>query len=551
MSLFILFKSITKREWVIIFVAWLITITASLIPFLFSKVWLQQGYVISGVQALNYLDIHYFYSLIIQIKEGAFFVDNLYSISTFSFLQLRPSWLLVGWWASIWHLTPVVAFYSFKVIATLFLLVVIYIFLKLFFDQFVWRIIAFFNVIFTMGFGFWLIVLLQTIAPHSALLYNNWPLDIGAPEAFIFLSILASPHLVISWTLLIGIYLLWFLFIQENITQHQRFIYGLSIGILTAILFIDHPYHILPVSLIIGLHVLWLFFYKKQLFHKLIESLLIIILLAAGGIFYHLFLMNFDWLTRVKILQNNVVTPAWWVILVSYGFFILGAIWQIKKYVLEKNIDVKHIFLIIWFFVHLVLILIPSFLQRRFIQGWQLPLVILSFFYFQNLYKKIQADNRKKLIFIFILLVIFLLPSPLYSVARNIIYYRANTPHTYIYYSPEMYAAYQELLKPQYFQSVLLAHPVNANFIPGVTGRRVIAGHWSESVYFDSTAKLVELFFQTNIPAEHKKMWLKELGITHIFYSEYEKSLGNFDLNSTNFLELVYENQGVKIYKIK
>jgi hypothetical protein len=46
-------------------------------------------------------------------------------------------------------------------------------------------------------------------------------------------------------------------------------------------------------------------------------------------------------------------------------------------------------------------------------------------------------------------------------------------------------------------------------------------------------------------------LWLENLHITHIFYSEYEKSLGNFDLNSTNFLDLVYENQEVKIYKIK
>lgn len=551
MSFFFLFKSITKQEWLIIFVAWLITIMASLSPFLFSKDWLHQGYVISGVQALNYLDIHYFYSLIIQIKEGSFFVDNFYSISTFSFFQLRPSWLLVGWWANIWHLTPVVAFYSFKTVATLLLLVVIYIFLKLFFEQFVWRIVTFCSIIFTMGFGFWLIVLLQTIAPNSALLYNNWPLDIGAPEAFIFLSILASPHLVISWVLLISIYLFWFLFIQENITAQQRLIYSLGLGILAALLFIDHPYHILPVSLVIGLHVLWLYFYKKNLFYKLAGLLLIIILLASGGIFYHLFLINFDWLTRVKILQNNVVTPVWWVILMSYGFFIVGAIWQIKKYIQEKNIDSKNIFLIIWFFVHLALILVPSFLQRRFIQGWQLSLVILSLLWLQNLYIKMQADNRKKLIFIFILLVFFLLPSPLYSVARNIIYYQANTPHTYVYYSPGINAAYQELLKPEYLNAVLLAHPVNANFIPGVTGRRVVAGHWSESAYFESTTKLVKLFFQTNISTEHKKMWLKELGITHIFYSEYEKSLGDFDLDYADFLDLVYENKEVKIYKIK
>jgi hypothetical protein len=224
--------------------------------------------------------------------------------------------------------------------------------------------------------------------------------------------------------------------------------------------------------------------------------------------------------------------------------------WQIKKYIQEKNIDANNIFLIIWFFVHLVLILFPSFLQRRFIQGWQLPLVILSVLWLQNLYTRLLPIHRKKLVFIFILLVFFLLPSPLYSVARNIIYYQANTPQAYVYYSPGIHAAYQELLKPQYDQSVLLAHSINANFIPGVTGRRVIAGHWSESAYFESTIKLVELFFQTNSALERKKIWLKELGITHIFYSEYEKNLGTFDPNSVDFLELVYENKEVQIFRV-
>jgi hypothetical protein len=186
------------------------------------------------------------------------------------------------------------------------------------------------------------------------------------------------------------------------------------------------------------------------------------------------------------------------------------------------------------------------------LQGWQLPVYLLAgnwLWYKWGYYlTKKNFYLGYKFIFILLFFLFILLPGSFYNIIRDGYYYKMNKEP--FYYTADYYAGLKNLRLLTDNTSIIFSHPTSGNYIVGVTGRHVLVGHGVESAYIDAYVPLIQLFFKDNNHLEKKQLWLENLHITHIFYSEYEKNLGTFDPNSVDFLELVYKNKEVQIFRV-
>lgn len=542
---------VSFNEWRFIGIVWFILSVLSLIPFLFAIPHLSQGYVLTGIHSIAYGDMNVYLSYIQQVKDGKYLFDTLFTGAQADLLMFRPDWLLIGLLGKLFYLSPLFTFHLARILLSGLLLVIVYIFIKYLFQETIKSKFIFLLFSFTTGIGLWLILPIQLFfKDYVTTLF--WPIDFWIPEAFIFLSIINSPHFIFSWILLTLAYLLYLFIIDTSIVKNTRFIYAFYLGVVLFILFLSHPFHILTVVSVFLIH-----FFYICLKNKKFEPIIFYHLVIAGaigffGIYYHLYYLGNDWLTAVKAWQNSTPTPNFLMILAGFILLPLAVLELYKWMANRKDLDFKKVFVVILFVITPVLAYLPFPWQRRMLQGWQLPVYLLAgnwlWYKWGHYITKKKFYFSYKFIFILLFFLFILLPSSLYNIIRDGYYYQ--TKKESFYYTANYYTGLKNLRLLTDGTSIIFSHPSSGNYIVGVTGRHVLVGHGVESAYMNAYVPLIQLFFKDNKHLEKKQLWLENFHITHIFYSEYEKNLGTFDPNSVDFLELVYENKEVQIFRV-
>ena len=97
--------------------------------------------------------------------------------------------------------------------------------------------------------------------------------------------------------------------------------------------------------------------------------------------------------------------------------------------------------------------------------------------------------------------------------------------------------------------SIILSSYYTGNVIPGFVSRQVFIGHSHETANFKEKEKETQDFFK-KYDASQRLSFLKENNINYLFWGPEEKLGANFNPNDDNFLQKVYENGEVSIYKV-
>jgi len=250
--------------------------------------------------------------------------------------------------------------------------------------------------------------------------------------------------------------------------------------------------------------------------------------------------------------------PPFFVTLISYGFLLplagLGIYFLIhcKKY--KENI---YLFLIVWSIVHFSLLFLPLNFQRRLTEGLHIPLAILSLiglYYLAEKCGKRLSLSWQKLVFKnnilkVVLFILLFAMSNFYVITRDV--YLFKDQNKYFYHPIEKIQAMTWLKNNTDNQAVILSHAYHGNFIPAWSGRHVYAGHSVETPYFSERKNEVTWYFSSNDQLSDRLKFLAENKITHIFYSDLEKEMGDFEPSKAEFLGLVYENELVEIYVVR
>jgi len=540
------FLGLTIKETKFILMVSLILIIVTSSVFIF-------GYLIrgdlfyNGLHISSPIDTPVYYANIAQVKEGHGLLDNLFSNEKNAARLFNIIWLAIGFFAYLFHLTPVWAYQIARIILTPVFLFVLYKFINyclLGYTNYQKKF-CFLYSIFASGLGTFALVL-KNFVP-SLIDKFSVSMDFWVPEGSNFLILFNSPHFLASLTLIILIFYCILLCAETKLLR-----YSLMAGILALALLSFHPYYALTIFGVPLVYFLVLFIKNKKIIPSLIYNYLIFGILAMPAILYYVFIYSTNLPFQMKILQYKSPTPGFDVFFISYGLGLLCAILAIIFIIKKKKLDNIKLFLIIWFLISILLIYSPVAYQRRLVEGFQIPLTILAFIglvaiynFLKNKSQIIRTLRMYEILPIFVLLFCF----------SNAIFYLMDLKYlsfkSDITYTPQAIITALDWYKNQTSEKeTILSVPLNGNLIPGLISRRVFIGHGSETVNYEKKLNQIIWFFKDSQNDEAKKEFIKDNQIDYLFYSIREKALGQFNPQSKNYLKQVYDNNGVSIYKV-
>ncbi|MFA5128987.1 MAG: hypothetical protein WC445_03425 [Patescibacteria group bacterium] len=533
---------INSKEWKFIGLVSLLLVIVTSLPILFGFFSTPEDSLFLGFQLIDHADTPVYYSWIEQVKSGHIIFKNLFTSESEGRFIFDPFWLGVGLFAKIFSLSSFAVYQLSRIFLIPVFLAVAYIFISHFFKEEKKRKPCFLFLIFASGLGWlvWLISKIFSITPSA------WPMDLWVPEAFTFSTLYNSPHFIASLTLFIAVLFLTLLAIEKNKKN-----YSLLAGLTALFLFQFHPYNAPALAGILGVYFIFLCLKNKKIKWDVLKHYFILLTISLPAIIYHIWTLKNFWTRQQFALQNICLIPNLSVTFLSYGFLFLSACFG-TFILLKKEKNDKSFFLLAWFFAQIILIYAPVNFARRMTTGLQIVMALLAmngFFYLfdtNTIFKKLF--DRKKILLWFIFIVFSL--SNYFLIIDDLVYYSAP---------PQIYAPYLSKNKNEAMiwlknntaeESVILTSPPNGNLIPAISLRSVYVGQWGLTAAQTIKTEWLKYYF-SRFNSQTRATFLKINKIDYLFFGPEEKNAANFNPDEDKYLENVYQNNEVIIYKVK
>ncbi|MBN1991853.1 MAG: hypothetical protein JW953_04065 [Anaerolineae bacterium] len=408
---------------------------------------------------------------------------------------------------------------------------------------------------------FWLAALGSGLGWLVALLgWLDWlglPLDFYLPEAFTFHLLFALPHLALAQTLL-----LWAILLALVSWEKQRARYALLAGLA-----------LLGVGLIAAFYVLiglaavgsgWLLRqWRETMAPKTserpmyqaawseIKLMALMFTLPAPVLLYNAYVFTANPVFKTWRIENLFLSPAPVHYLLAIGLLIpLAAVggWQEWQRGASRSL-----LLLGWGVIALLLLYFPFGFQRRLMFGLQIPLSVLAAL---GLWYLLQARSKTDggtgrgsrvwrvtsvgLVALLSLSNLMILFGSFGEVSRQ---------------APPLFHAEAQINAADWLgrqaapNDVILAAYETGNYLPSRMPARVFAGHVTETIHSKAKrAKLPQFFARNN--DEFRRQLLQDYQITYLFYGPAEQALGDFSPEGMSYLQPVYNNGVVQIYRV-
>lgn len=524
-----------RKDWFFISIISGLLITITTLPYLYGWLMTPPGSSFLGNGFFNSHDNHVYYAYIEQVKAGHFLLKDVFtSESQKPFLNIF--WLLAGLIAKLLHLGPILTFHFLRIVLIPLFVLIAYKFALLVYENDIQKELktrlATLFLFFTAGFG-----------GLVCLFYKNFssPLEVWWPEAYAFLSSYFSPHFIASWALL----LLSFYFLLKGLKEdsNKKICWAGFIG------FCLIQFHTFYLALITPLSLIFLI-YTKNLIKGAIKKIILYNLFFLPAVAYYFFMIASDEVMKTRLFNNLMLTPnSPTKIILAFGLIIPLAILSFLNLLREKN-NLPKTFLNIWFISTPFLILSKLPFERRLIEGWQFPAVILAvdslFLIKAKLVslKKLSAliFNKITLFFFFIFPLIFI-----YFILFNVY---LNPGERQFYLPNEVKESLTWLKNQGTYDDIVLTSTYTGLAAAFVADKTVFIGHGFETLNSKQKLKQMTWFFQTNDEDNLKKEFLKDWKIKYLILGPYEKNLNStFEPAQKNYLKEIYNQGGVEIYQ--
>lgn len=471
----------------------------------------------------NPIDGYSYFAKMQQGVAGAWVFDIPYSYVSNNDIYIFTLYLLFGHISRIIGLSIPFIYHFFRILFSILLFFSLNELLSIFFNkEDLYYKGAFLSLLFGGGLG-WIYIL-----------SGELPVDFWVAESFIFLSSFSNPHFVLS-----------LLIMSILLTYYLRNQYGMKLTIiiffLSVILASISPFAAIMIGIILGIDIILNREFTKE---KIINLVVFIIPSGAIGFYQYLTIQN-DVVLNNWNLQNVTQTPSIINLLFSFSPFILGILiliiilWK-KKIIIEKSMYL----LLYWIVFALFMAFIPFNLQRRFLVGIYLPIVIV----FWNLLKEfISTVKKKKIKLTFFVFIGMVLPSNLLLFSGSV---NAINNYDPIFFIHENVTEAIEWLKTNAEDgSVILANEENGLIIPALARFKVVYGHPFESINADETRIFVSDFWTNKLSDNQSRNFLEEFDVDYIF-CEYTNNINNCP-SITQSLEIIYNADYVVIFQVK
>ena len=405
------------------------------------------------------------------------------------------------------------------------------------------------------------------------------------PEAITFLSLYLNPLFTVSMALLVLSMILGQLAIREH-----NLAAAAGSGLVGALLANLHTYDAVPLLLVLGVYLAVVMIDRRRWALEAFWPYLLIVILVAPAVAYQAALIAEDPLYRAKAMTQTL-TPGLASMLVSYGLLVPLAIAGGLELVRRQRL--AGAFWPTWAMVHGLCLFLPANqfpFQRKMAEGLHIPLALLAAYALIGLSRRVgavvgrwatasryaqsgstwavrcdHACRRQELVpLLAIVGLVALVPSNLVFVTSTLDALRTNNAAKIPAFMPPFWlpAAESEALVwigqhlPE--DAVIGCWPLVGSYIPGRCGRTVYCGHWAETIDFGQKIQALNDFYQAPAKAAEKLAWLREAGITHLYYGGWELASNEHQLPQLPALEMIYpphltngEVPQVVIYRVR
>ena len=437
-----------------------------------------------------------------------------------------------------------------RVVFGLGLLLTVYRFLAAFTERVAVRRLAWLMVTFGGGLG-WLLVALGQPG-----WLGSMPLDFILPEGFTFLVLYGFPHIALARTLFLSGFLLLLKAWGKRPKSASRLTFDVSpitslrqaamVGLLWLLMGLIVPFYVAVAWAVMGAAWLALGIRRRHIIWR--EGFLagVAALISAPVVLYSAWVFTRDPVYATWAAQNRIPSPHPLHYLAAYGMPLLLAAFALR----DAWRDRKPVWLpLAWVGVAPLLVYLPFNLQRRLVEGVQVPISLLAAWGLMKISNvKRQASNVKSWLMVGVTLVGLSLTNVLLVTGNCLALRGRPTP---IYRDAGEVAALDWLDGRVASDDVVLAAYETGNYLPARVGARAFVGHGPESVHADEKKALVAQFFAGATDADWRCDLLAEYGVDWVFWGPAERALGDFDPGQAVYLRPVYDAEGYAVFEVE
>ncbi len=377
--------------------------------------------------------------------------------------------------------------------------------------------------------------------------------DFWVAEAYPFLSSFVNPHFCLSIALMLWITRL---FIENQSPKNiWRYLWLLLASFVLGLL---APFALIIVLGVNFILILIYFFQAIDEKRKMLEAnnhlrLYYLICVIVGGapiLLYEFYIVNIDPILRGWQTQNITPSPPFWDILLSLSPLLLLAIFGIFIVVRQK----LHAWysMVAWLVIGIVFVYLPWSLQRRFLFGLFVPIVLLAALVVQNIKERTVKKGFWLNLFISGLFV--------FSFTTNLLlefttFYGIKTKEPLLFLTQNENQALNWIEGNTSPNSLFIASPQMGLFIPAHTGRRVIYGHPFETIDAENREAQIKTFYSevgSKDLQPRQSEYLLENEVDYIFWGPRERSLSGGQSEQIDLAGVtpVFQANDVFIYKV-
>jgi len=455
--------------------------------------------------------------------------------------------LLLGKLARLSGLSQVSVYHLARLVCGLFLLWMTYVFIALFVPSVALRRIAFLLVCFSSGLG-WLLISLG--------LSSDIPIDFLLPEAFTFLILYAFPHMALARTLMLATFILTLTAFRRNQIMH-----AILAGAVCSLVGLIVPFYVGVAYVVLGSYLVALFWKRRHIPWQELRLTAVVVLISMPILLYNGYVFWTNPIFRAWTGQNLILSPHPLHYVSGYAVVALLATGGIG-YVLRR-LESEKLFLVSWVLVVPPLLYVPFNLQRRLIEGFQIPLCILASLGLARCVlpavtrsgltrslTRFQRYTRPKLRRLVTTAIILLtIPSNLLLVATSLVQVSRLAPP--IFHEGMELEAMDWLAGHTQPSDVIFSSYQAGNYIPARAGNRVFLGHGPETIHAEEKENIVRRFFQAQTGDVYREEILRRYHIAYLFYGPAERALGDFQPATRSYLEEAFTNGHYTIYQVK
>jgi len=547
-------KFFSHDAYFLIFISLLVIIVTE-IPFVYGYFMTDKSHYYTGLNTIASIDGPVYLSYIEQVKAGHLLFRDLFN-SNDDFKFFNPFWLLVGLVAKIFHLSGMLALQLFRIILIPLFLWSLFKIIDLLFSGSQWQKKAcFLFSIVLSGAGIFIfpLVLGTNLKPSLA----DVPIDLWAYEANNFMVLRYYPHVILGTSL---IFLIFYYFYKA--TEKHSYRQAIYAGLLGLALFSFHPFQVPIIYAIPFVYLIFLFISEKKINWQSLKIYGLLFLISLPSVVYYIVQLFINNNMYLKAVRNTGWMPTPVIFIFSFGLGLILALYYIYHIFRTGRPTRAQYFLLAWMVTSIFLAYCP-FLnwQRRMLGGFIVPVSILAFSAALLIYQHLKALPKPARIFLVIIFFFTITLSDLFVFSQDLKFITGAATDSIkfddllyvdnlVYVDNNIKEAADWYKKTAFDSDLILASDERGNIIPGLTAQKVYSGHPIETVGYEAKTLLLKAFFATDTDDDLKQDFLKTNKITYIFYSDFEHNLGDFAPAEKNYLQEVFANKLVTIYKV-